>query len=115
RWRFHLYPQDAFLPPPPPPAGVGDLHPKIPHSNLHAPYIKPQVPTVTIRPGQTATDLVDFGVPPKPSSLDVFFLVDTTSSMDTSMEGLRHGLKKIATDIAVATDGYACFGVGDFK
>jgi hypothetical protein len=54
-------------------------------------------------------------MPPSPVPLDVFFLMDTTDSMGTAIEGLKKGVKQIARNLTERTNGSACFGVGDIK
>jgi hypothetical protein len=115
-YRLDLYPAETFLPPPPGPPVDGDpndVH--LPRSRLHGPALTLARHHVTVAPGATTDVAVDFGVPPDPTPLDVFFLVDTTFSMDNAIAGLRDGIRTIASEVARRTRGSACFGVGDVK
>ncbi|MDQ3940397.1 MAG: hypothetical protein M3238_03490 [Actinomycetota bacterium] len=53
-------------------------------------------------------------LPPRPTRLDVFFLVDTSSSMDSSIAGLRVGMQDIIEQLGrLGLD--VQFGVGEIK
>lgn len=82
---------------------------------LEEPVLTPDRPVVTVKPGQIKDVKFDFGTPPKPSDLDVYFLVDTTMSMATAIEGLRTNVVQIAEHVQQRTRGKACFGVGEVK
>jgi hypothetical protein len=115
-YRLDLYLAETFLPPPPGPPVTGDpndVH--LPNSVLHGPALKLARHHVTVAPGATTDVAVDFGVPPDPIPLDVFFLVDTTFSMDNAIAGLRDGIRRIAAEVTRRTHGSTCFGVGDVK
>jgi hypothetical protein len=113
-YRFDLYPGSRFLPPPPAPPGTGDPNGyTFPDSTLHGPKLTLSTTTVTVAPGALATTAVDLGVPPDPTPQDVYFLVDTTGSMQAAIDGLKKGLSTIAKELAAKTGGTTCFGVGD--
>lgn len=113
-YRFDLYPGSRFVAPPPPPRGTGDPnHVELPVSRLHGPKLTVSTTEVTVAPGAAKPTKVDLGVPPDPTPLDVYFLVDTTGSMQAAIDGLKKGLRKIANDLAEKTHGTTCFGVGD--
>lgn len=63
-----------------------------------------------------ASKKVDYRLklPPQPTPLDVFFLVDTTQSMESSINGLLAGLRSIAESLSNA-DVDARFGAGEYK
>lgn len=86
-----------------------------PVTHLRDYVITPEHQTVTVAPGQRAATPVDFGVPPNPARLDVFFLIDTTGSMSNAIQGLRDGVARIAKEVTTKTRGQACFGLGDVK
>jgi hypothetical protein len=112
-YRFDLYPGSRFLPPPPQPKGSDIIDPVLPHSALHGPRITVSATEVTVAPGATEPDAVDFGVPAGATPQDVYFLVDTTGSMSKAINGLKKGLRNIAAELAAKTHGTTCFGVGD--
>jgi hypothetical protein len=112
-FRFDLFPQELFLEPPEIVDGSG-IEVNAP-GGLRRPVLKVEKPHVTVAPGRTVRNAVDFGVPPSPVPIDVFFLMDTTNSMGPSIEGLREGVKDIAENLKKRTHGSACFGVGDVK
>jgi hypothetical protein len=112
-YRFDLFPGESFVRTAEattyvPPVGT-------PQSRLVAPQLTPAAQVFTVRPGERRNAPVEFAVPPKPSRLDVFFLVDTTASMGIAIQGLKEGMNHIAAEIARKTRGQACFGVGDVK
>jgi hypothetical protein len=112
-YRFDLYAGDAFLQPPKSRGGT-DLRVNA-DGSIAKPTITVQHHDVTVAPTKTAPDGVDFGMPPSPVPLDVFFLMDTTDSMGTAIKGLKKGVKEIARNLTERTNGSACFGVGDVK
>jgi hypothetical protein len=113
-YRWDLFPNEAFLPPPRGLAGDGDYG-DVPKSGINHPFIHVQHPEVTVKPGEAKPDKVDFGLDPSPSPLEVYFLMDTTTSMEKSIDGLKAGVNDIAAELKRRTHGKACFGVGEFK
>ncbi|MFN2626927.1 MAG: hypothetical protein ABR520_12690, partial [Mycobacteriales bacterium] len=69
--------------PPPPPAG---FTPK--HNALTIPY------------NQRRTVNYNVGIPPRPTPVDVMFLVDTSGSMQGTIDALKDGLNKIAKGLS---------------
>lgn len=69
---------------------------------------------VKIEAGATKDVGYKLRLPPQPTPLDVFFLVDTTQSMEASINGLLEGLQKISRDLSDA-DVDVRFGAGEFK
>jgi hypothetical protein len=112
-YRFDLFPGDAFLRPPAAAAG-NDVRVNA-RGSIVKPTLRVRHHDVTVAPTKTAPDPVDFGMPPSPVPLDVFFLMDTTDSMAPAIEGLKKGVKQIARNLTERTNGSACFGVGDVK
>lgn len=78
------------------------------------PELLPKKVEVTLKPGQEKTVPLDLDLPPLPNPLDVFFLVDTSKSMDTTIAGLRVGMQDIIDDLANSGLDVQ-FGVGEFK
>jgi hypothetical protein len=112
-YRFDLFPGDAFLRPPSSPRG-NDVTVNA-RGSIVTPTLRVRHHDVTVAPGKTAPEPVDFGMPPSPVPLDVFFLMDTTDSMAPAIDGLKKGVKQIARNLTERTNGSACFGVGDIK
>jgi hypothetical protein len=112
-YRFDLFAGDAFLKPP---KGVDGRDITVnPRGNIVRPTLRVAQHEVTVAPARTVPDGVDFGMPPSPLPLDVFFLMDTTTSMGTALQGLKKGVQQIAANLKERTNGSACFGVGDVK
>ena len=78
------------------------------------PEMTPQEVDLTLKPGQKKAVELDLDLPPLPNPLDVFFLVDTSMSMDSTIAGLRVGMQEIIDDLAGAGLDVQ-FGVGEFK
>lgn len=76
--------------------------------------LKPATTSMKLKAG--ASKKVDylFDLPANPKPLDVFFLVDTSDSMDGSISGLRLGMQQIIDDLA-ASKLDVQFGVGEIK
>lgn len=69
---------------------------------------------IRIPSGETADVRYRFSLPPQPTPLDVFFLMDTTKSMESSINGLLHDMHGISEDLARSKID-VWFGVGEFK
>ena len=69
---------------------------------------------ITLKPGQRADAKLTLDLPAVPTPLDVMFLVDTTSSMQPTIDGLRTGIGQIITDFAHSGIDVH-FGVADFQ
>jgi hypothetical protein len=78
------------------------------------PALLPRTTVVALQPGQTKTLPYDLNLPPTPTPLDVFFLVDTTGSMGGLITALRLALARIVNDLSLSGI-QASFGVGSFK
>jgi hypothetical protein len=78
------------------------------------PELTPEKVDLTLKPGQKKTVDLDLDLPPLPNPVDVFFLVDTSKSMDATISGLRLGMQQIIDDLA-ASGLDVQFGVGEFK
>lgn len=74
----------------------------------------PEVKKVRIQPGESKTVRYDLGLPPQPTPLDVFFLVDTTVSMDSVISGLLTGIHEMSRQLTEAKIDVQ-FGVGEYK
>jgi photosystem II stability/assembly factor-like uncharacterized protein len=78
------------------------------------PEMTPKEVNLTLKPGEKETVDLDLDLPPLPNPVDVFFLVDTSKSMDATISGLRLGMQQIIDDLA-ASGLDVQFGVGEFK
>jgi photosystem II stability/assembly factor-like uncharacterized protein len=78
------------------------------------PRLAPESRVVTLGPGQSTTLPYDLDLPPTPTPLDVFFLIDTTGSMGGVIDALRLALARIVNDLTLSGI-QASFGVGSFK
>ena len=78
------------------------------------PEMNPAKVEMTLKPGEKKTVRLNLDLPPLPNPLDVFFLVDTSMSMDSTIAGLRAGMQDIIRDLAGAGLDVQ-FGVGEFK
>lgn len=110
-YRWDTYPGELFVPPPPLPSGIGDF-PVIPDGRTK---LTPMKQIVTVSPGQLQDVRVEFHVKPAPNPLDVYFLLDTTGSMQTAVDGLKASIANIASRMRQALGSEACFGLGEFR
>lgn len=76
--------------------------------------LEPAKTRMRLEPGGSKEVDYTLTLPPNAVPLDVFFLVDTTDSMDSSIAGLRRGMKRIIDELAAARID-ALFGVGEIK
>lgn len=74
----------------------------------------PQHVKVRLGPGQEKKVRYRLELPPVPTPLDVFFLMDTSQSMDSSIRGLQFGIQEMASELARSRIDVQ-FGVGEFK
>ncbi len=79
-----------------------------------ATQLTPGTTTVRLKPGASKRIDYQLGLPPHPTPLDVFFLVDTSASMESSINGLRAGMQQVITDLENARLDVQ-FGVGEYK
>jgi hypothetical protein len=76
--------------------------------------LEPAATKMRLDPGGSKKVDYTFTLPPNAVPLDVFFLVDTTDSMDSSISGLREGMQNIIDELARSKID-AMFGVGEIK
>lgn len=67
-----------------------------------------------LAPGESKTVRYKLGLPPQPTPLDVFFLVDTTASMESSINGLAKGIHEIVAELGKSKVDVQ-FGLGEYK
>ena len=77
-------------------------------------HLSPPEKTLALPPGGRREVPYKLTLPKHPTSLDVFFLVDTSKSMESTINGLRHGMNQIVEELA-ASRVKTRFGVGSFK
>ncbi|HET6816775.1 MAG TPA: hypothetical protein VFH66_06065 [Mycobacteriales bacterium] len=76
--------------------------------------LTPHTANITLRPGAHRDVPYRLLLPRTPSPVDVMFLVDTTDSMQATIDGLRQDLAIIVNDVA-DTGLDARFGVAEFR
>ncbi|HWL65998.1 MAG TPA: hypothetical protein VNP73_08490, partial [Actinomycetota bacterium] len=76
--------------------------------------LSPKRKTVKLKPGESRTVRYNLGLPPHPTPLDVFFLVDTSNSMESTINGLREGMQQVIDELEDSRMDVH-FGVGEFK
>jgi hypothetical protein len=115
-YRFDTYAGERFAPPPPLPEGWGDWKNLLPPpSDLTGPILRPTNQVVTVKPGELKDVPVDFTVPGDATELDVYFLMDTTGSMQNAINGLKESIRLISSRLKSALHKNACLGLGDFR
>ncbi len=75
---------------------------------------RPARQVVQLQPGQRRRLDYRLDLPPVPGPLDVYFLVDTTASMDDTIDGMRRSIQDIV-DALAATNLDVQIGLGDFR
>lgn len=100
---------------PPPPA-----EPELPPLEVPPPpeaepaSLTPFGARIPVDPGETATVEYELDLPAQPIPVDVFFLLDTSRSMEPLIEGLIEGLDGLIRDLAGAQLDVQ-FGLGEFQ
>ena len=69
---------------------------------------------VRLEPGESRKVDYKLSIPPAPTPLDVYFILDTSVSMRSSIEGLTAGIHDISQELALAKVD-ARFGLAEFK
>ena len=76
--------------------------------------LQPARATLRLRPGERATKTYRLSLPPRPTPIDVFFLLDSTESMSGVIRALARSVAAIVSDVrAGGVDVWA--GVGEFR
>jgi hypothetical protein len=76
--------------------------------------LTPGMKKLEIRRGESRKVTYDLTLPPQATPLDVFFLLDTTQSMTSSIRGLQQGIHRIAGELARSKLDVQ-FGIGEYK
>jgi hypothetical protein len=97
------------------PKGLAPIH-LLPAAGFHQfpSTMTPAQSTVTLRPGAHQDVPFKLLLPRSPSPVDIMFLIDTTSSTDHTIAGLRKDLQAIVNDLATAGLDVQ-FGLADFR
>lgn len=76
--------------------------------------LSPEAKKIELRQGESRKVQYELTLPPQATPLDVFFLLDTTQSMSSSIRGLQHGMHRIAQELADSKLDVQ-FGIGEYK
>jgi hypothetical protein len=99
--------------PPLPPLVIPPIGPGLPPLSS-ATVLSAPVRQVRLAPGQSAEVPLHLSLSPEPTPLDVFFLLDTSGSMDDVVRGLAVGFADVARKLGEARID-AEFGLGDYQ
>jgi hypothetical protein len=83
-------------------------------ADLGAGVLHPRSARLVLSPGQKKTIDYELALPPTPTPLDVFFLIDVSSSMDDAINGVRHAMQEIV-DRLHGLGINVHFGVGIYR
>ena len=100
-----------------PPLPLPPVDVKVSTPGVRAPPVSALVPastTLVLQPGERRRVSYRLRLPPVPGPLDVYFLMDTTGSMQASIDGLRHSIQDIV-DALAASRLDVQMGLGDFR
>jgi hypothetical protein len=87
---------------------------EVPNVNPLETSLQPKNKAMKLKVGQSQTVDYNFDLPGNPQPLDVFFIVDTSSSMESTIAGLRAGMRDIIAELNKSSLDVQ-FGVGEFK
>lgn len=97
-----------------PMSSLPDLSEVAPLSKPGPAKLAPRRQLIFLAPGESKTIEYRLKLPPRPSPIDVYFLLDSTGSMYGAMLGLQDGLPRIVADLREAgIDVWA--GLGEFR
>lgn len=106
-------PSGPPTPPPPPPLDVDTFFPAPPPpppaATLTPPTLQLDIPL-----GESRTVELGLELPARPTPIDVFFLLDTSSSQEPAINGLKAGAALIARELAEAGLDVN-FGLGEYQ
>ena len=100
-----------------PPKPLPPIDVKVTTPGVRAPPVSALVPastTLTLKPGERRRVDYRLQLPPVPGPLDVYFLMDTTGSMQPSIDGLRQSIQDIVDSLAASRLDVQ-MGLGDFR
>ena len=89
---------------------------------LQPPALRPPEPSrlvpastvLSLQPGERRRVRYRLSLPPRPGPLDVYFLMDTTSSMEPSIDGMRESIQDIV-DVLAGSGLDVHMGLGSFR
>ncbi|MEA2433977.1 MAG: hypothetical protein QOG54_1434 [Actinomycetota bacterium] len=87
---------------------------QVPNVNPLDTSLQPKKTKLKLKVGESKTVDYHFALPGNPRPLDVFFIVDTSSSMESTIAGLRSGMRRIVADLSRSSLDVQ-FGVAEFK
>lgn len=76
--------------------------------------LTPNTQKIEMKQGETRKVSYDLTLPPQATPLDVFFLLDTTQSMNSSIRGLQEGIHRIVNELSRSKLDVQ-FGLGEYK
>lgn len=100
-----------------PPLPVPPVKVTVTPPSLRPPPVSALVPastTLVLKPGEHRKVSYQLQLPPVPGPLDVYFLMDTTASMDDAIDGLRESIQQIIDSLATSHLDVQ-MGLGDFR
>ncbi|HEV2890208.1 MAG TPA: vWA domain-containing protein [Frankiaceae bacterium] len=104
-------PNDFNIPPPPRP--VINVKKRVPAPPMK-PMLRPSGTVVTLKPGERRRVGYDLVLPPTPTPLDLYFMTDSTGSMQNAIAAVQEGVQDIVDDLTAAGINLH-FGVADFR
>ncbi|HEU0130633.1 MAG TPA: vWA domain-containing protein, partial [Mycobacteriales bacterium] len=76
--------------------------------------VRPSNPVIQLKPDEKRTVPFVVSLPPVPTPLDVFFMTDSTGSMDTTIGSVQESVQQIVDNLS-ASGVDLHFGVADFR
>jgi hypothetical protein len=104
-------PKDFNIPPPPRPVVTVKKRLPPPPSK---PTLRPAGAVITLKPGEHRKVAYDLLLPPAPTPLDVYFMTDSTGSMQDAIAAVQESVQDIVDDLSAAGINLH-FGVADFR
>ncbi|MDP3713188.1 MAG: VWA domain-containing protein [Mycobacteriales bacterium] len=98
---------------PPVTVGVGGIGAPLPPLSPET-LLSSAVDAVQLAPGASEKVPLDLALGPEPTPVDVFFLLDTSTSMDDVVDGVAEGFAQLARDLGRRRID-AQFGLGDYQ
>lgn len=90
------------------------LEPTVPDAIGGAIGLTPETRRIEMKQGETRKVRYELSLPPQATPLDVFFLLDTTQSMNSSIRGLQEGIHRIVEELSRSKLDVQ-FGLGEYK
>lgn len=90
------------------------LNPTVPEVIGDTTGLTPETRRIEMKQGETRKVRYELTLPPQATPLDVFFLLDTTQSMNSSIRGLQEGIHRIVDELSRSKLDVQ-FGIGEYK